>query len=59
MDAQGHLREALVAELKRQASNAPRDLQVETADAQGVTVHGRIDLDALCMAAAGALSGGP
>jgi hypothetical protein len=59
MDAQGHLREAIVAELKRQAANAPRDLQVEKSDASSVTVRGRIDLDELSMPVAGALSGGP
>jgi hypothetical protein len=59
MDAQGHLREAIVAELERQAANAPRDLQVEKGEGGHVTVHGRIDLEELSMAVAGALSGGP
>jgi hypothetical protein len=59
MDAQGHLREAIVAELQRQAANAPAQLEVQSGSASSVTVRGRIDLDELSAAIMGALAGGP
>jgi hypothetical protein len=51
------LKEAIVAELKRQAANDPRSLSVEQSD--GLVVKGRIDLDDLTMVIAGAVAGGP
>ena len=51
------LKEAIVAELKRQAANDPQSLRVKSAD--GLIVEGKIDLDDLTMVIAGAVAGGP
>ena len=51
------LKEAIVAELKRQAANDPQSLRVERSD--GLVVEGKIDLDDLAMVIAGAVAGGP
>ena len=51
------LKEAIVAELKRQAANDPKSLSVEQSDS--LIVNGRIDLDDLTMVIAGAVAGGP
>jgi hypothetical protein len=59
MDAQGHVREAIVAELERQAANATQALQVKPENSTTITVHGPIDLDELALAVIGSLAGGP
>jgi hypothetical protein len=41
------LKEAIVAELKRQAANDPQSLRIENSD--GLVVDGKIDLDDLAM----------
>jgi hypothetical protein len=51
------LKEAIVAELKRQAANDPQSLSVDNAD--DLVVKGKIDLDDLAMVIAGAVAGGP
>jgi hypothetical protein len=51
------LKEAIVAELKRQAANDPRSLSVKQSD--DLVVNGKIDLDDLAMVIAGAMDGGP
>jgi hypothetical protein len=51
------VKEAIVAELKRQAANGPQSLRVENSD--GLVVEGKIDLDDLAMVIAGAVAGGP
>jgi hypothetical protein len=51
------LKEAIVAELKRQAANNPQMLSVDNAD--DLVVNGKIDLDDLAMVIAGAVAGGP
>ncbi len=51
------LREAIVAELKRQAANNPQSLSID--DSEGLVVKGKIDLDDLTMVIAGAVAGGP
>ncbi|MCC8936264.1 hypothetical protein CI1B_47400 [Bradyrhizobium ivorense] len=51
------LREAIIAELKRQAADRPELLRVQ--DAGDLAVHGSIDLDALVMVIAGSVAGGP
>jgi len=51
------LKEAIVAELKRQAANDPQLLRIESSD--GLVVEGKIDLDDLAMVIAGAVAGGP
>jgi hypothetical protein len=51
------LKEAIVAELKRQAANDPKSLSIE--DSEDLVVKGKIDLDDLTMVIAGAVAGGP
>ena len=51
------LKEAIVAELKRQAANDPKSLSVEQSD--DLVVRGKIDLDDLAMVIAGAVAAGP
>jgi hypothetical protein len=51
------LKEAIISELKRQAAEAPRSLQVE--DSEEFVVRGKIDIDALVMVIAGSVAGGP
>ncbi|KRQ99013.1 hypothetical protein CQ10_03815 [Bradyrhizobium valentinum] len=51
------LKEAIVAELKRQAANDPQSLSIE--DSEDLVVNGKIDLDDLAMVIAGAVAGGP
>jgi hypothetical protein len=57
MDMEEQVREAIVAELQRQAE-AGGDLSVK-ADDESLSIQGRIDLDSLAMAVVGALAGGP
>lgn len=52
------VREAIIAELGRQAEASPSTLQVETEDDRMI-VNGEIDLDALAMAIIGSMAGGP
>ncbi len=49
--------EAIKAELERQAADKPADLSIETGG--GFRVSGIIDLEALAMAVAGSVAGGP
>jgi hypothetical protein len=51
------LKEAIVAELKRQAANDPQSLSIE--NSEDLVVNGKIDLDDLAMVIAGAVAGGP
>jgi hypothetical protein len=51
------LEQAIVGELKRQAADKPRSLNVD--DSHGLVVNGEIDLDALIMVIAGSVAGGP
>ena len=57
------LKDAIIAELQRQAANRPQALTIAGAkDAQGsdeLTVNGKIDLGALVMVIAGSVAGGP
>jgi hypothetical protein len=51
------IKEAIIVELKRQAANSPRSLQVD--DSKELVVKGKIDIDELVMVISGALAGGP
>lgn len=53
--------EAIAAELRRQAADRPNDLAVVTSRDESVslTVTGRVDMQALAMAVAGSIAGGP
>ena len=57
MDMEAQVAKAIRAELDRQAEQTP-DLSVDNGDG-AVTVHGRVDLEALAMAVVGAVAGGP
>ena len=59
MDLQARIRDAIVAELERQAEAADPAPKVDTSEAGYAIIEGRIDLDALIMVVEGALSGGP
>lgn len=51
------LKEAIVAELKRQAADQPQALKVESSP--DLVVNGKVDLDSLAMVVAGSMAGGP
>lgn len=59
MNIQNTIREAIVAELRRQAETGEDALRIEIRDDEFVVINGRIDLDALIMVVEGALAGGP
>ncbi|NBJ09405.1 hypothetical protein [Microvirga arsenatis] len=59
MNIEDQVREAIVAELKRQSEAGQRGLRVQTGEAETITVEGRINLDELTMAVVGSLAGGP
>jgi hypothetical protein len=50
--------EAIKTELERQAADKPSDLSINAAF-NGFRVNGTIDLEALAMAVAGSVAGGP
>lgn len=58
MDLQEHIREAMLAELKRQAADRPRELQVET-KGDRVEIRGEVELEELVMVAVSSVAGGP
>ncbi len=51
------LKPAIISELKRQAANSPRSLQVD--DSKKLVVKGKIDIDEWVMVIAGSVAGGP
>ena len=57
MDMEELVRDAIVAELKRQADGG--GLTVKTEGEGAATIDGRVDLEALTMAVVGAVAGGP
>lgn len=58
MELEHQVREAIIAELTRQASIKARKLTVEPRDRK-VTINGTVDLDELVMAVIGSVAGGP
>lgn len=52
------VRDAIIAELQRQAEQSPDALTVKTGEDR-VTIDGEVDLDELVMAILGAVAGGP
>lgn len=58
MDMEEMVRDAIVAELKRQ-SEGGGGLQLRAAGEGAVDLQGRVDLEALAMAVVGAVAGGP
>lgn len=59
MNIQNTIREAIVAELRRQAEAGEDSPLIDIRDDEFVVINGRIDLDALIMVVEGALAGGP
>jgi len=58
MDMEASVRDAIVAELERQAEAGDGGLSVRREDDR-LMVQGRIDLEALAMAVVGSVAGGP
>ncbi|WP_262269059.1 MULTISPECIES: hypothetical protein [Microvirga] len=59
MNIEDQVRDAIVAELKRQSEAGEQGLRVTSSDAETITVEGRVNLDELTMAVVGSLAGGP
>ena len=59
MDMEQQVRDAIVAELKRQAEAGDRGLKVEDGEEGVLTVNGAVDLEELSMVVVGAVAGGP
>ena len=59
MNMEEQIIDAVRGELKRQAEAGERGLKVSDEEPGLLAVAGRVDLDALAMAIAGALAGGP
>ena len=59
MNIEDQVREAIVAELKRQSEVGQQGLRVRTGDAETITIEGQVNLDELTMAVVGSLAGGP
>jgi hypothetical protein len=59
MDLNDTVRDALVAELKRQAEVEEPPPKVDLSEPGYARIDGRIDIEALIMVLAGALAGGP
>ena len=58
MHIKQHLREAIIAELGRQADISGPRLTVEV-DGEQIVINGAVNLDELVMVIAGSLAGGP
>lgn len=58
MDLQEQMREAMLAELQRQASERPQELQVGS-EGDRVEIRGTVDFDDLVMVAVSSVAGGP
>ena len=58
MDMEASVRDAIVAELERQAETGEGRLKLRR-EADTLTVDGPIELEALAMAVVGAVAGGP
>ena len=59
MDMEEKVVEAITAELQRQSEASGGRLSVKPDDQGGVSLNGRVDLEALAMVAVGTLAGGP
>lgn len=59
MNLEDKVREAIVAELRRQAEAGIQGLRVDVKEADTMTIEGRVNLDELAMAVVGSLAGGP
>ena len=59
MNIEDQVREAIVAELKRQSEADEQALRVRTGEAETITIEGLVNLDELTMAVVGSHAGGP
>lgn len=59
MRVEDRIFDALLAELKRQASEPARQLSVEMEEPPDAVIKGRVDLEKVAMVVLGALAGGP
>ncbi|MGO4525704.1 hypothetical protein AB4097_12660 [Microvirga sp. 2MCAF35] len=59
MNIEHQVREAIVAELKRQSEASEQGLRVKPGEAEMITIEGCVNLDELTMAVVGSLAGGP
>ncbi|MGH1570433.1 hypothetical protein ACRAWG_06880 [Methylobacterium sp. P31] len=59
MDLNDTVRDAILAELRRQAEAEDPAPQVDLSEPGYARITGRIDIEALIMVVAGALAGGP
>ncbi|KLK94039.1 hypothetical protein AA309_06180 [Microvirga vignae] len=59
MNLEDKVREAIIAELRRQAETGQQGLRVDARAAEMMTIEGRVNLDELAMAIVGSLAGGP
>lgn len=59
MSAETKVREAIIAELKRQAANKGPGLRVDIEDDAHLRIEGRVNMDELVMVILGGLAGGP
>ena len=59
MNIEDQVREAIIAELKRQSEAGQQGLRVNAGEAETITIEGQVSLDELTMAVVGSLAGGP
>lgn len=59
MDLEATIRETILSELQRQFEDTGGRVRVDADDPSRARIEGSVDLDALAMAIAGALAGGP
>ena len=59
MNIEDQVREAIIAELRRQSEAGEQGLRVRTGEAETITIEGQVNLDELTMAVVGSLAGGP
>lgn len=59
MNMEDQIQQAILAELQRQSEAGDPAPKIEVREAGSVVIDGKINLDELAMAIAGALAGGP
>ena len=59
MNLEDQIQQAILGELQRQSEAGDPAPKIEVREAGSVVVNGKINLDELAMAIAGALAGGP
>jgi len=59
MNLEDKVREAIIAELRRQAEAGGQGLRVDANESEMMTIEGRVNLDELTMVIVGSMAGGP